>query len=364
MQKHVYRRYADGRWLPVDSTVYTYSAGRGATAPDAPKALMFDSRTGYLWQNGQWQPREATMDTYNLSGRLASSTGRQFVNGKWMGSQRYLYVYNALGDTLAQYMMLPHYGDTWDTFSARLCGYDTLRRRVTTLCWQDFGTDRYAGSTLDSTLYDTLGRHYRSQRLIWTAAKWDRSRANMYSYDGYGHRTSDLALTADQGLWQPNTLDSFGYDDQGRLLMKASFVKAQAGRGWKPTLRADYLYDSQGDTTIINIREYSPGIDTTGTAMTDSLAYDDRHHCLTRLSWTEDNGTRIPGMFEQSSYTPQGLLTARTSSVWRDDHWEPIGRTEYRYDARGYRTGYVLGSYADGAFVPELEEVDYYETVK
>ena len=171
----VKKEYKDGAWRPVDSTAYEYIGSMGSIDPsDDGAALGYDTRTTYHMDQGRYHPWSWRSIDYDSAGHPLLCTSQYYDHKKWINSYRYSFGYSPWGDTLSYSL---DYFDMkqklWYTVQSALYSYDSLRRLVTHTLWGDKGHEPFLHTTMDSFHYDDQGRLTRMATLVWdTSMQW------------------------------------------------------------------------------------------------------------------------------------------------------------------------------------------------
>ena len=192
MTSAVKKEYKDGAWSPQDSISYEYIGSKGSIDTTASEyAVGYDTRTTYHLDHGKYRPDSWESIDYDSAGHPVLYTFQDQDHKKWVNKERYALRYSPQGDTLSY--ALENYDvkyKSWNPVQSTLYEYDSLRRCVAQTLWGDAWHYPYRVITMDSFHYDDQGRLTRMATLVWdTSMQWRLQdwKAHEYSTVMFSH---------------------------------------------------------------------------------------------------------------------------------------------------------------------------------
>ncbi|SDL84742.1 Por secretion system C-terminal sorting domain-containing protein [Catalinimonas alkaloidigena] len=251
---------------PVDSMAqfkYTYQyddQGRVVKALD------------YLWEDVSWTPQQRVDYLYNAGGQLSQKTVYYFDVEQldWIGSDQYIYTYNAAGDTT----------------------------QINTKGWfETYWLDvyRYAYA------YDANGKATYSTRYQWNEESWMKSDSLSHQYDAQGHlQEATTYYSADGTTWELSSRYIYTYTAAGQLEEYAEYDWEEGA--WSPFARIVSSYDAQG-------------------------------RAVEQINYTTDSETDawLENYRMVSQFAANGTRTSSTYYTWDGEAWTEAEQETFQY---------------------------------
>ena len=411
MVAEVHREYKDGRWQPVDSTVYEYIGSSGSVDMNRYEfAQGYDTRTAYRMDHGRYHPWSWRSIDYDSAGHPVLYTFQYYDHKKWINIERYSFDYSPRGDTLSY--GLEYYDEkqkSWHTVQSALNSYDSLRRLVTHTLWGDKGHEPFLHTTMDSFHYDDQGRLTRMATLVWdTSIQWRLQEWKAYEYSTV--MFSHLGKVKTELITKPRveygvSTEYVTYDNPPRTITKIAFniynqgglsmesiVFDTAGRVLNKTsydmtdsairiLSDPSRYQSDADSFIIYHSKINYRYDIPGTVVvnhyeaqghnkdfwklksTDSMIYDARNNILLFAYLDNDSEAIFGGQTTTTEYDSQGAFRSSVTSYLTGKLTTPGDKQEDTRDSHGLLTSRILSKYMNGRWEYQDARLYRYEPV-
>ncbi|MBS1781702.1 MAG: T9SS type A sorting domain-containing protein [Bacteroidetes bacterium] len=236
-----YFEYASGGFIPLDSTVYGYSFGRGgqlSLEEMDDNFISFDDSYTFSFDrtNGFFKPHFHRAQLFDATNKVLNYTCQSWNNksGKWRDSARYVYTYSNGSALLTKtvFQLLDPTTNGWQAhvyFYNNFDAQNNLLSMHSTVFSMDFTYDALyrLNSRTDSQANISPFYWYGSQRLL-------------FAYDQAYNLSTKIMQTVSNGLWVDAQKSEYYY--AGNTLTQInSYVRKN--NIWIPTGKNIYQYD-------------------------------------------------------------------------------------------------------------------------
>lgn len=273
-----YTRYNSG-FIPVDSTNYIYSTGRGGFTridqPNNDESINFDESYTYLYNPsaGIYDNRLHRLQTFDINDKVTMLTYRiwKISNGIWKDSARYVYTYSPDGKQMTSNILQQWVQGGWNNSVPSVLSYDTKNNvtQVSSVGYKasfTYDTDNNLTSLTDqiwdgsssSLIFNTRKSYvYTTDKVAaYTLEKWNSSLSGWvnvehwdYTYTG----TNVETITEQQwnGVWVNYAKRIFTYDGNDNKLSETIQLWDASSSSYINSKRKVFEYNSYNQPTLI-----------------------------------------------------------------------------------------------------------------
>lgn len=184
--KETNSKWQDNAWLFTGRTDYHYTAGKN------------DTTTKYTSDGVAWTPTDRTVNTFNAAGTNIMTHNATWQNDKWTLK------------SMTRTDLVDHVVDG--------------QRQTLSASWKCGSDSVWIGQKKDTALYSTTGKTlYTASYKGWKDNDWVPASKTEYDYDGQDRSIDERSYNWNNG-WRGHIRNEYGYDDQGRRNMSATYV--------------------------------------------------------------------------------------------------------------------------------------------
>ena len=184
--KETNSKWQDNAWLFTGRTDYHYTAGKN------------DTTTKYTSDGVTWTPTDRTVNTFNAAGTNIMTHNATWQNDKWTLK------------SMTRTDLVDHVVDG--------------QRQTLSASWKCGSDSVWIGQKKDTALYSTTGKTlYTASYKGWKDNDWVPASKTEYDYDGQDRSIDERSYNWNNG-WRGHIRNEYGYDDQGRRNMSATYV--------------------------------------------------------------------------------------------------------------------------------------------
>lgn len=292
MAEHLYLQWNEDSadWDNDSKDIYYYSSG--------------GNQAGYVsydWDNDseQWNPDDSTHNAYNDEGLLSEYQGFYWDSGQWIIRYYSTYTYEENG-WLNEHIHRMWYEDDqeWKNNIKWVYNYNGQGEILTKTRYDQ---EVYEGPWVEEyqleMIYNSEGKLSTTNSANWETDQWEIYRTDTMTYNDAGMLASDRGYYLDEGVWRPDFIYEFSYDDNDNL--------------------TEYIQYSW-DRNLLDILLYAKR------TYTYDLSYTMADLLLPPLDDCEWDNSHFP---ELISNMPLGIHVYH----WENDGWEDYMTTDYFY---------------------------------
>lgn len=273
----------------VDSTIYTYSNGRGSSLSPAENLFFFNDHYGidatvqcdtaknYLDSGNGLQKHTAVYARYNNAHKRMSFEYWYATTANLLQpSEKWEAVRDANGNVIKQDYYLSVPVNQWGLYQEMGYIYDSLGRLIV-----DSSTGDFYFFEKNVHIYDTRGLlsskiHLGSR----TVGLYDTTQRLTYEYDSGGVLKAITQWQCTNNNWVQGYTDSFGYDAMGRCNFKSTIDRTANSKPYSKEERQ--FLDTTGNPTIIQFYTWNSSTEKWENHRENILSYD-ADNLLTRM---------------------------------------------------------------------------------
>ena len=287
------QEWNSGDWLNSFRHTYTYSGSQ-----------ILQEAT-FNWVNGAWADSRRTFYHYTAAGQNDSINVYKKSGSEWIYDKRTVNTFDAKGNKILTYVA-SFVNGKWTLKSMEKLEilFDNANRQILYATWECGPDSIWKGKEKDTTSYSATDKIlFRAQYKGWANNKWVGVMLVENRYDPADRVIYEKRLDWDSYLnaWKGNYENEYGYDEQGRQIMKAKYSSwDKSTSSW-----------SDGDK--------------------EENEYDENGKLLTQITstWT---GARWRLMFKYAyTYDNAGREIAKTVEHYENNAWEYQNRYEKEY---------------------------------
>lgn len=286
-----YLKYESGNFIPVDSTVYMYSNGRGgATTVDNPQEdehILFDESITY---------------------------GFNKINGQYVNNLRRIQNFNK--DNAVNKLVYQTWKAIWEDSSRFLYAYTTDGKMLTS------AFDIWVGSLWTNGYVNTLS--YQGNNVVNMSQTGKGSSATLYevqlSYDSYGNITEIIEKKNNQGIGLVNNERKVYHYNNGMLSEYILYDYDLVNAKWLENKKWEYSYSGKNLMVSTEYRwngniwnefeQHLYDYDIAGNKTTDIIQY-----------WSSTNGKFENVKKDVVKYNTDNQPTLITKYTWDNNNW-------------------------------------------
>ena len=265
-----------------------------------------DTTVNETWTNNAWQLASRTINTYNSSCQLLSTTFQNRVGADWVNQLLFNYTYTG-GDNVSESTI-----QNWNPINNT---------------WVNFGrtTNTYNGSNLvTSTVSDT-----------WTGIAWQNASRQTNNYDANGYLVSTLNELSPSGVWVNDSRETYTNNPDGTVNQQVTETWDVPTAAFVNETRINYIYDANKMVTESTSATWN------GTAWVnaerDTFTYDAQGRELTHLVENWNTNAWINETLTTSTFNTGGQLTTILNQSWNTgtNAWQNVFQGNYVYSVNG-----------------------------
>jgi hypothetical protein len=244
LRAKTFTTYSSNAFVPVDSTIYVFSNGRGGYTsmkdPNNDESVYFDNSVTYLFDRsvGAYTNRLKRKQEYNENNKVTmlSYTAWKELAGIWRDSAKYVYSYDKNTSKLLTSSLEIWAGGSWSPHIISTLQYNSNNL-----------------TTLNSSTYNAVFSYDVNNNLVgvedeqWSqSAGWQKNEKKLYVYSG------DKVVTYTIQKWNLQNNDwqnavSYDYAYNGGDKPAESVMKIWNGSIWVASEKSIYSYDKNGN---------------------------------------------------------------------------------------------------------------------
>lgn len=304
----------------VDSTVYTYSAGRGSGMSvnenmyfflwhSRPDAIVLCDTALIYFDTGSGLQKIALYNTsYDSNNNIREIISYYHSAGNWMNSDRYVLTRNAAGKVTYEDYYEPAGGNTWSYRNHKGYEYDQHGNlqldsscHGTYYCRKKIYKYNSAGRLKEETL---TGNH--------AGGMFDSIDRHLYTYYADGKRETNIYCfyNRNTSAWDTSTIDSIFYTGSNAYSVIVYWLKDSRTKQWRRAGEQKCFYNTKGNPYLITSRGITSDGSWSREYRQDSLIY--------------ESDTLLIGLVNKS-YTPS--QTPSLTTITYNIYYEPIHNT-------------------------------------
>jgi len=308
-----YRWVDSSVWVPSDSSFFDYNQqghatytqsfyyvdsswnneGRFVYVYDAHGNTLADTSQEWDTATHSWRNLYLATETYDANNNNTSLTEAYFVSylGAFRNTYRDLYNYDSSNDQIAQLIQ------TWDTAMNVWvnANYDSTgffapgKESYYLSLNWNTGTSSWDTSYMGQTLYNNHSEISSDTEWNYTSGNFVYNALNTYTYDGNGNQLSYLAQSWYSGAWLNGQLTLNTFDAHNNQLTYQFLDWNSGSSAWDSINRYFYTYNSSNQRTSDFIEYYSYGLSEWLLNTKDSSVYDNRGNKTEEIQFLYNN---------------------------------------------------------------------------
>ncbi len=276
--------WATSDWVNSFRQTYTYIGG------------IIMQEASFNWKNNEWSDSRRTDYHYNAAGQNDSINVYRMNGTVWDYNQRTINTFDARGNKILSHVAQYKNGN-WVLKSMEKLDIllDEANRQILYASWTCGPDSVWKGVEKDTTKYSSTDKVlFHAVYKGWANNKWVGSLMVEYAYDANDRLILEKRMDwdASANTWRGNYESEYGYDEQGRKNMTASYDQ------WDKTLGG----------------------------------------------WSD-------GSKDESKYDEQDRKIESIMSVWTGVKWRQVFRYTYSFDNSGHEVGKTVEHYENGGWV-------------
>lgn len=315
------RLIADAHWasngatfMPVDSTGYTYSAGRGG---DLTHTMKYDNSTTWVYDtafHNSWYYIQSFDASNNITSRIA-----QFWDGTtWVLYSNTLYSYNS-SNMMTSMILQSWNGSSWAPVSQNLYSYNTANKLVIDQyqVWSSL-TMSFEASSQKTYYYDASGNRINETDQTYVSSVPIYTSQWAYTYSGTNQLLTTTYNTWSGSGWDPISMTTNTYDSTGNMTNQLYQLYDAMGAVWVNNTLHIYSGFTSGHMPTMDIEQHWDA--TGGGSWVNFMQFINTYNSFDQLTSRTGTSWNIVGVFEYALGDPMNryhyaTYTPGTSSV-------------------------------------------------
>ncbi len=286
-----YSYYSGSAFSLNDSSVYTYSGGRGGdldvgTHPDMHLALRNYStglenwyrslwtynaagtdsvKVSQYWHTTDlaWRPQTRAHTSYDGAGRISSVLEEDWDVDAGAWKLRFRTTYGLNGAGLTEALTVEQWdeaGSTWELYEQSLFSYDA-RTKPTTETFQYRSGGAWVNSHRYLKQYDAAGNETSAIYQYWSSGSFKNSNADFYSYTAAGKTAAQTGANWNTAAstWDSTSREVYHYDGSNHRAELVYQSWSAATSSWKDSRQDVFTTNTYGQLTSRTIRYWNAG---------------------------------------------------------------------------------------------------------
>ena len=242
--------WVNGAWADSRRTEYHYTdAGQN------------DSINVYKRSGSDWIYDKRTVNTFDTKGNKVLTYVASFVNGKWtLKSMEKLEILFDDANRQILYATWECGPDSiWKGKEKDTTSYSATNKILFRAQYKGWANNKWVGVMLVENKYDDADRLICEKRLDWDSYlnAWKGNYENEYGYDEQGRQTMKATYSSwdkSSNSWSDGDKEENEYDENGKLL--SQITSTWTGARWRLMFKYTYTYDNAGREITKNVEHY------------------------------------------------------------------------------------------------------------
>lgn len=344
--------WATSDWVNSFRQTYTYIGG------------IIMQEASFNWKNNEWSDSRRTDYHYNAAGRNDSINVYKKNGTVWEYNQRTVNTFDAVGNKILSHVAQYKNGK-WVLKSMEKLDilFDDANRQILYASWTCGPDSVWKGVEKDTTKYSSTDNVlFHAVYKGWANNKWVGSLMVEYAYDANDRLILEKRMDwdASANAWRGNYESEYGYDEQGRKNMTASYDQwDKTLGGWADGSKEEMVYDEQ-NRKIVSVMSVWTGVKWRQ-VFRYSYAFDNSNHEVEKTVEHYENGGWVYTDKYEKEYIGSTLIK-NNSYMLLNGEWVLSSQYEQTFDndAQAKLRRKIEGSWNNGEMLSYSDERYFY----
>lgn len=344
--------WATSDWVNSFRHTYTYIGG------------IIMQEASFNWKNNEWSDSRRTDYHYNAAGRNDSINVYKKNGTVWEYNQRTVNTFDAVGNKILSHVAQYKNGK-WVLKSMEKLDilFDDANRQILYASWTCGPDSVWKGVEKDTTKYSSTDNVlFHAVYKGWANNKWVGSLMVEYAYDANDRLILEKRMDwdASANAWRGNYESEYGYDEQGRKNMTASYDQwDKTLGGWADGSKEEMVYDEQ-NRKIVSVMSVWTGVKWRQ-VFRYSYAFDNSNHEVEKTVEHYENGGWVYTDKYEKEYIGSTLIK-NNSYMLLNGEWVLSSQYEQTFDndAQAKLRRKIEGSWNNGQLLSYADERYFY----
>ena len=344
--------WSNSDWVYSGKIVAGYDAAGNST-----------ESASYNWVNGAWQGAGTrTLTTYNSSKKVTEKITQTWSTdlNDWLNKTRATTDYD--GAKTIQSATYTWQNDAWVGTSRSDYSYNAAGLNDTIKTYTDDGTGWiYSKRTINT--FNAKGENIMTHISTWDGSKWVLSSMTRTDeeYDAAGHQTLYATWKCgSDSVWSGIEKEENAYSASGKILFKAVY-DSWANNDWVAYFKVEYVYDDADRLTLE--QRFDWNINAWKGNYRNEYGYDAQGREIMKASytgWNSSTSSWVGSTKTEQVYDANGKVSSSVLSVWGANTWRQVFRYTYTYDGSGREIEQTVEHFEDNVWTfTEKYEKEY-----
>lgn len=339
--------------LVLDS-IYTYDGSNLLKVKDYYSYDQWGNRSKsetYTWNVNRYVGSLKYIYVYNADGKQLEWEYHHwdYSTHTWRPSRRQESVYEGLNNTQSIQLAWDVSSSAWVAVGKTLMQYDSNRNLVSheQYDWDQLN-NKWVGSYKYTQMYDVKGYpisyttyHWDDLTSTWVEDVFEQGEYDYdYTYDNNNNLTKVVfkVMNKDTQTWSDSLKWEYTINGQNKTIRTESFIITPE-KSWDMTAYDVFDYDQNGNRILEEKYYYEATADSLIGSQKSTWMYDVNGYMTQHIifNWDFSTGQWTPGSKDQTAFTQNGMLTATESYYWDNvlSQWIGSNKSEYAYEQNG-----------------------------
>ena len=309
---------------------------------------------GYTWSNNAWVgSNERVLTTYDSDKRKIDEITQEWNSGGWLNSFRHTYNYS--GSRIMQEATFNWVNGAWADSRRTEYHYTDAGQNDSINVYKRSGSDWIYDKRTVNT-FDTKGNKILTYVASFVNGKWTLKSMEKLEILFDDANRQILYATWECGpdsIWKGKEKDTTSYSATNKILFRAQY-KGWANNKWVGVMLVENKYDD-ADRLIYEKRlDWDSYLNAWKGNYENEYGYDEQGRKNMTASydqWDKTLGGWADGSKDESKYDEQDRKIESIMSVWTGVKWRQVFRYTYSFDNSGHEVGKTVEHYENGSWV-------------